>query len=73
MTRQVKLIIPGNLVNEPIIYKMVTLFQIQPNILEAKLDAHSIGQVHLEIKGSPENIENGIEYLKNLDIEIVEL
>ena len=72
MTRYIKLIIPKDLVDEPIIYKMVTLYQVQTNILEARLDAHSVGQVSLEVKGSDENIDNSINYLRGLNIEVIE-
>ncbi len=73
MTKYLKLVIPSDLVNEPIIYKMVSLYQMQTNIMEARLDAHSIGEVTLEIKGSPENMENSIEYLRNLGITVTEV
>jgi ABC-type methionine transport system ATPase subunit len=70
--KKLKLKIPVNLINEPIIYKMVTQFDIMPNILTARLDKDSEGDVLIEIKGTPDNIEKGIEYLKQLKIEIVE-
>jgi len=70
--KRLKLKIPANLINEPIIYKMVTQFDIMPNILTARLDEDSEGEVLIEIKGTPENIERGIHYIKQLNIEIVE-
>ena len=73
MIKKLILKIPSSLVNEPIIYKMVTLYEIMPTILEAKLDAHSMGLITIEMKGSPVNIEMGMLYLKKLDIEITEL
>ena len=59
--------------SEPIIYKMVTQYDIVPTILEAKLDAHSIGEVTIEMKGSQVDIDMGMSYLKDLNIEIIEL
>ncbi|MES0489922.1 MAG: NIL domain-containing protein [Leptospirales bacterium] len=73
MVKKLILKIPSSLVNEPILYKMVTLYEIMPTILEAKLDAHSMGLITLELKGTPVNIEMGILYLKELSIEITEL
>ncbi|MDH4263018.1 MAG: NIL domain-containing protein [Spirochaetia bacterium] len=72
MTKKLKLKIPVNLINEPIIYKMVIQFEIMPNILTAHLDKDSGGDVLIEIKGTPENIEKGISYLKQLKIDIIE-
>ena len=73
VVKRLKLSIPTNLVNEPIVYQMVTQFQIQPNIIEARLDPESVGQVVLEVKGTSDNIENSIVYLKELNIDIIEL
>ena len=73
VVKQLQLSIPTNLVNEPIVYQMVTRFQIQPNIMEARLDPESVGQVVIEVKGSAENIEASITYLKELNIEVTEL
>lgn len=72
MVKKLKLKIPANLINEPIIYKMVTQFDVMPNILVAHLDKDSEGEVVIEIKGTPENVEKGMDYLRQLKIEIVE-
>lgn len=72
MIKRLKLKIPATLINEPIIYKMVNQFEIMPNIITARLDKESEGEVLIEIKGTPENIEKGIEYLNNLNIQIQE-
>ena len=73
MIKKCKLKIPASLVNEPIIYKMVTLYEVVPNILEAKLHPHSTGEVTLELNGTMDNIEKGILYLKELNIDILEM
>jgi ABC-type methionine transport system ATPase subunit len=72
VVKKLNLKIPANLINEPIIYKMVTQFNIVPNILTARLDKDSEGEVFIEIKGTPENVEKGIAYLKQIKIEIIE-
>jgi hypothetical protein len=51
---------------------MVTMFELMPNILAARLDNESEGEVLIEIKGSPAGIEQGINYLKELNIQIIE-
>lgn len=73
MVKKFKLKIPVNLINEPIIYKMVTQYDVVPNILVAHLDKESEGEVVIEIKGTPENVEKGMDYLRQLRIEITEL
>lgn len=73
MTKFIKLVIPTDLVNEPIIYKMVSLYQMQTNIIEARLDATSIGEVTLEINGSQVNMESSIVYLRSLGITVTEI
>ena len=73
MIKKLKLKIPAALVNEPIIYKMVTLYEVVPNILEAKLNPHANGEVLLELNGTMDNIEKGNLYLKELNIEIIEM
>jgi len=73
VVKKFKLKIPVNLINEPIIYKMVTQYDVVPNILVAHLDKESEGEVVIEIKGTPENVEKGMDYLRQLRIEITEL
>ncbi len=51
---------------------MVTMFELMPNILTARLDKDSEGEVLIEIKGTPVNVESGIQYLRGLQIEIIE-
>jgi len=72
VVKKLKLRIPAKLIKEPIIYKMVTQYNVVPNILTAHLDKDSEGEVVIEIKGTPENVEKGIEYLRQLKIEIWE-
>lgn len=73
VVKRLKLSIPTKLVNEPIVYKIVTQFQVQPNIIEAQIDPESLGQVVLELKGAAEKIDESINYLKNLEIKVTEL
>lgn len=73
MVKRLRLKIPANLIKEPIIYKMVTKFDIVPNILSARIDTDSEGEVEIELKGTPSNLEHGLEFLKKLDIDVKEL
>ncbi len=73
MRKRLKLTIPPALVDEPIIYKMITQYNLVPNIIEARLDGDSLGQVLIQIDGAPIDVERGILYLKELDIEIEQI
>lgn len=70
MHKILRLTIPPALVNEPIIYKMITQYNLIPNILEARLDGNSLGEVLIRIEGAPIDVERGILYLKELNIEV---
>ncbi|MCS6984284.1 MAG: NIL domain-containing protein [Leptospiraceae bacterium] len=70
MRKLLRLTIPPNLVNEPIIYKMITQYNLIPNILEARLDGDALGEVVIRLEGTPLDLERGILYLKELQIEV---
>jgi hypothetical protein len=54
-------------------YRMVTEYELQPNILEVNLNSQSNGSMVLEISGKPHDIESGILFLREADIEVEEL
>lgn len=72
MKKVLRLIIPPTKVREPIIFQMVNRYQLRPNILDAEVHKGSIGEVLLEIEGTPIDIEKGVLYLRELDIKIEE-
>ncbi|MCB1147201.1 MAG: NIL domain-containing protein [Leptospiraceae bacterium] len=72
MKKVLKLTIPAKLVNEPIIYRMVTQYDLIPTILQANLGKDSTGEVILQIEGTPVNIERGFLFLQELDILVTE-
>jgi ABC-type methionine transport system ATPase subunit len=73
MKTRVKLTFPQDLVKEPVLFTMAKKFDIIPNIRRAKVTA-TVGEVVLELEGAEQNINSGIEYLKQqgVDIELVE-
>jgi len=73
VTKKFRLQIPGSLINEPIIYRMVTQYNLIPNILEAHLDPLKTGTVVVELKGPDKNLKEAREYLEQLQITIEEL
>jgi len=68
-TRKVKLTYPQELIKEPVIYRMAKQFDVMPNIRRARVTEY-IGEVVLELEGSEENLEKGIQYLIDLGIEV---
>jgi len=72
MVKRLKLTVPANRVKEPFIYRMVTEHHLQPNILEANLSPEKNGAMVVEISGKPQDIESGILFLREADIEVEE-
>ena len=73
MKTRVKLTFPQDLVKEPVLFTMAKKFDIMPNIRRAKVTA-TVGEVVLELEGAEQNINSGIEYMKQqgVDIELAE-
>ena len=73
MKRRVRLTFPQNLIKEPVIFTMAKQFNVVPNIRRARV-TETVGEMVLEIEGAEEDIDKGIQWLreKGLDIELAE-
>ncbi len=73
MKTRVKLTFPQHLIKEPVIFTMAKKYDIIPNIRRARI-TESVGEMVLELEGLDENVDNGIESLKQqgVDVELVE-
>ncbi len=73
MKTRVKLTFPQDLIREPVIFVMAKEFDIMPNIRRARV-TETIGEMILELEGADDNIEKGIESLKQkgVNVELVE-
>jgi ABC-type methionine transport system ATPase subunit len=73
MKKRVRLTFPQDLIKEPVLFTMAKKFDIMPNIRRARV-TETIGEVVLELEGTEENINSGIEYMKQqgVDIELIE-
>jgi ABC-type methionine transport system ATPase subunit len=73
MKKRVRLTFPQNLIKEPVLFTMAKQFDIMPNIRRARV-TETVGEVVLELEGTEENINSGIEYMKQqgVDIELIE-
>ncbi len=73
MKRRVKLTFPQHLIREPVIFSMARKFDVMPNIRRARV-TETVGEMVLELEGSEENLDKGIQSLKDqgVDVELVE-
>jgi L-aspartate semialdehyde sulfurtransferase ferredoxin len=73
MVKRLRLEVPAERVKEPFMYRMVTSYDLQPNILEANLSPDRCGSMVIEVSGKPQDIESGILFLREADIEVEEI
>jgi len=73
MKKRVKLTFPQDLIKEPVIFTMARKFDVIPNIRRARV-TETVGEMILEVEGEDENVDKGIEALKQqgVDVELVE-
>ena len=61
---------PRRLVDQPIVFKLVKDYNLNFNILKARVTPEEEGLMVLELTGSKENFARGIEYLKASGLKI---
>jgi ABC-type methionine transport system ATPase subunit len=73
MKKRVRLTFPQDLIKEPVIFTMARKFDVIPNIRRARV-TETVGEMILEVEGDDENVDKGIESLKQqgVDVELVE-
>lgn len=69
MKQRVKLIFPQHLVKEPVIFTIAKNYDIMPNIRRARV-TDTVGEMVLELDGTPENLSKSIEALKSQGVEV---
>ncbi len=69
MRRRVRLTFPQNLIKEPVIFTMAKRYEVLPNIRRARV-TDTVGEMILELEGEEQNIEKGIQSLKEQGIEV---
>lgn len=67
--RRVHLTFPEKLVQEPIIYRLATDFDIITNIRRANVE-DTFGWVILELEGSDEALDKGLRYLEERGVQV---
>ncbi|MCP6762398.1 MAG: NIL domain-containing protein [Fischerella sp. CENA71] len=72
--KRIRIRIPKDYRQEPVISRLVSDYGLTVNISAAILGANAIGDgwFDLELKGTSEQIDSGLNYLKELELEIWE-
>jgi ABC-type methionine transport system ATPase subunit len=69
MKKRVKLTFPQQLIKEPVIFTMAKQFNVMPNIRRARV-TETVGEMILELEGAEQNLEQGIQWLREQGIEV---
>jgi ABC-type methionine transport system ATPase subunit len=64
MKKRIKLTFPQHLIKEPVIFTMAKKYDVMPNIRMARV-TETVGEMILEIEGKVENLEKGIQSLRD--------
>lgn len=67
--KRVKFTFPSSLITEPIIHRLGREFNIVTNIRRADV-REEMGWVVLELDGLEEEIERGLEWVKQMDVRV---
>ena len=68
--RKLSLTFPNNLVDQPITYHLVKDYDLELNILRARVTPKEEGRLIVELSGKKEQIKQGEEYLKGLGVGV---
>lgn len=69
-SKNILLIFNKNIMYKPIIFRLAKDFDVIFNVLEAKIFPKLEGRIILELRGSDDDIEKSIAYLKNEGVTI---
>ncbi len=61
---------PAEIVDQPIVYKLVKEYDLSFNILKATILPGKEGLMIMELSGHPKNFNKGLSYLRSLGVEI---
>ncbi len=70
VSKRIVLTFPHNLLDKPIVYKLVKDYDLVFNILQAKITPKEEGLMVLELTGKKENYAEGVKYLTSLGVKI---
>jgi len=70
VSRRIVLKFPHQLVDQPIVYKLVKDYNLEFNILKAYVTPREEGLLVLDLKGEEDKYQQGMDYLRSLGIGI---
>lgn len=70
VSKRIVLTFPHNLLDKPIVYKLVKDYDLVFNILQARITPKEEGLLVLELTGKKENYAEGVKYIKSLGVKI---
>lgn len=68
--KRIVLTFPPELVDQPIIYRLVKDYDLVPNILRAQVTPKEEGKMVLELEGGKEGINKGLKYLEDIKVDV---
>ncbi len=71
--KRIVLTFPRELLDKPIVFKLVREFNLVFNILQARITPKEEGLMVLELAGKKENYDAGVKYLKERGVAIQQL
>jgi len=69
MKKRAKLTFPEHLIKEPVIFTMAKKYDVMPNIRRARV-TETVGEMFLELDGTEENLNKGIQWLKDKGVTV---
>lgn len=64
---------PKDTSEQPFVFQLVKKYDIESNILKADILPHREGMMILGLKGSKNNVKDGLEYLKSFGVQVERL
>jgi ABC-type methionine transport system ATPase subunit len=71
-TRKLQLHYPLSRIQEPVITRLVTEFDLEPNLLRADVDAVNGGWIVAELTGESGNIDKATEWMRSHGLEVTD-
>jgi ABC-type methionine transport system ATPase subunit len=73
MKHSLRLTFPKHLIREPVVFTMARKYNVTPNISRARV-TEDFGEMVLELEGTEENLDKGIQFLKEqgIGVELIE-
>ena len=70
ISKRIVLHFPDRIVDQPIIYRLVKDYDLEFSILKAQITPGKEGLLVMELRGEASNYEQGLQYLRNMDVSI---